>query len=169
MSAFIADKNRARGADFTTPYFQADLSLIVNVKKTPEIKNIDDLIGKTIGAPKGTPSERCATFLVRLGIAEESKPYPDPQSALRDLNAGTIAAVVGDRPSLQALVEKTPTTRVVQVIETRAQYRIAVDKQKPDLRIAIDGALKAIMNDGTYAGVYEKWFGTEPPFAVPIR
>lgn len=166
-SALLMDKSSARTVDFTAPYFQADLSVIVNTAKTPEIKRVDDLTGKTAGVGKGTLTERCTAFLARLGI--ESKPYPDPASALRDLVAGHVTAVIGDRPTLQALVDEAPALRVVQAIETRAQYGIAVSKRKPDLRVAVQGALTAIMNDGTYARIYERRFGAKPPFAVPIR
>jgi polar amino acid transport system substrate-binding protein len=167
ISALLMDKSSARTVDFTAPYFQADLSVIVDTAKTPEIKSVDDLTGKTAGVGEGMLSERCTAFLARLGI--ESKPYPDPASALRDLVAGHVTAVVGNHPALEALVDETPALRVIQVIETRAQYGIAVSKRKPDLRVAVQGALTAIMNDGTYDRIYEKRFGSKPPFAVPIQ
>ena len=59
--------------------------------------------------------------------------------------------------------------KVTQIISTKEEYGIAISKSKPELRVAIDGALTAMMNDGTYATIYKKWFGTEPPYAVPIQ
>jgi ABC-type amino acid transport substrate-binding protein len=168
VSAITIKEKRKHTVDFTVPYFQADLSLAVNETKTPNIKSVDDLAGTTIGAQKGTTGEDCANFLVKQGKAKAVKSYGDSQASFLDLSAGRIAAVVNDRPASQGFVEKDTTLKVVQVISTKEQYGFAVSKQKPDLRAAIDTQLKAIMDDGTYATIYEKWFGTKPPFAVPL-
>lgn len=160
------EEARAKVIDFTIPYFQADLALVVNAEKTPDVKSIDDLRERTVGAQRGTAAEQCAGFLVQLAGVSEVKASDDP---LRDLLAGAVDVVVSDRSGSQSFVAKTPALRVVQVIETRKQYAMVVSKRKPDLRVAIDGALTTMMNDGTYARIYEKWFGAKPPFRVPLR
>jgi ABC-type amino acid transport substrate-binding protein len=168
VSAITIKEARKATVDFTVPYFQADLSLAINVQKTPNIKTIDDLAGLTVGAQKGTTGEDCANFLKTSGKVKDVKSYSDSQASFLDLSAGRIAAVVNDRPASQGFVEKDAALKVVQVISTKEQYGFAISKNKPDLRAEIDKQLTAIMQDGTYATIYEKWFKTKPPFAVPL-
>jgi ABC-type amino acid transport substrate-binding protein len=164
VSAITIKEERKKTVDFTIPYFVADLSLAVNTARSPEIKTIEDLAGRTIGAQKGTTGETCAQFLVDQGKAKDVKSFADTGPAFQDLGAGRVAAVVNDRPASQGFIEKNPDLAVVQVIETKEQYGIAISKEKPDLREAINEKLREIMMNGTYAQIYKRWFGTEPPF-----
>lgn len=168
VSAITIKESRKRTVDFTIPYFVADLSLAVNVAKTPAIKTIDDLSGLVLGAQKGTTGEDCAKVLVEQGKAKEVKSYADAALAFQDLGVGRVAAIVNDRPASQGFIEKNTDLKVVQVISTKEQYGFAISKEKPDLRVKINETLTAMMQDGTYATIYEKWFGTKPPFAVPL-
>jgi polar amino acid transport system substrate-binding protein len=168
VSAITIKDTRRETVDFSVPYFAADLSLAVNVDKTPNLKGIDDLSGLTIGAQKGTTGEDCANVLVQTGRAKEVKSYADSGVAFQDLGAGRVAAIVNDRPASQGFIEKNASLRVVQVIETREQYGFAISREKPDLRVAIDEKLLQMMRDGSYAAIYQKWFGTLPPFVVPF-
>lgn len=168
VSAVTIKEARKQTVDFTVPYFQADLSLAVNAEKTPEIQTIDNLAGLTIGAQKGTTGKDCADFLVKEGKAKEVKTYGSTGPAFQDLINGRIAAIVNDRPASQGFIEKNASLKVVQVIQTQEQYGFAISKKKPDLRLAIDGELTKMMQDGTYATIYKTWFGTEPPFTLPL-
>jgi len=169
VSAITIKEERKKTVDFTNPYYRSDLSLAINNDKTPEIKTIDDLAGKTVGVQKGTTGEACADYLKKQGKVGDVKSFDSTGPAFQDLLAGRIAAVVNDRPASQGFIEKSPETlKVVQIISTQEEYGFAVSKEHPDLRVAINDQLTKIMQDGTYATIYQKWFGTAPPFAVPI-
>lgn len=168
ISAITIKEERKKTVDFTIPYFAADLSLAINAKRTPDIKTVDDLAGLTLGAQKGTTGEDCANVLVKQGKAKEVRSYGDSQAAFADLANGRVAAVVNDRPASEGFIQKNADLKVVQVIKTSEQYGFAISKDKPDLRVAIDAALTAIMKDGTYATIYKTWFETDPPFTVPF-
>lgn len=169
VSAITIKESRKQTVDFTIPYFVADLSLAINAEETPDIEGIDDLAGLTIGAQQGTTGEDCAKFLVDEGKAADVKSYGDASLAFQDLEAGRIAAIVNDRPASQGFIEKNAEVlKVVQVIETSEQYGFAISKEKPDLREKINEVLRQIMTDGTYAAIYQEWFGTLPPFEVPL-
>ncbi|HEX9711693.1 MAG TPA: transporter substrate-binding domain-containing protein [Actinomycetota bacterium] len=169
VSSITIKEERKQTVDFTIAYFEADLSLAINSELTPDIKTIQDLDGLTIGAQQGTTGEECANFLVAQGLAAEVKSFDTSSLMFQDLSTGGIAAVVNDRPASQGFVDKDSALAVVQVIETREQYGMAISKDKPDLRVAVNEALTAMMEDGTYAQIYETWFETPPPFEVPIR
>lgn len=169
VSAITIKESRKDSVDFTIPYFVADLSLAVNSEETPDLVGIDGLTGLTIGAQAGTTGEDCAKFLVQDGKAADVKTYGDAALAFQDLEAGRIAAIVNDRPASQGFIEKNPDVlKVVQIIKTSEEYGFAISKDKPDLRAKIDETLTQIMTDGTYAAIYQEWFGTLPPFEVPL-
>jgi ABC-type amino acid transport substrate-binding protein len=169
VSAITIKESRKKTVDFTVPYFQANLSLAVNVQKTPTVKTIDDLAGQTIGVQTGTTGADCAKALVTQGKAKDVKEYDNTGPAFDDLVAGRIGAIVNDQPASEGFIEQNrPTIDVVQVLETNEKYGFAVAKTKPDLRKAISDALVAMMNDGEYARIYKVWFKTDVPFTVPI-
>jgi ABC-type amino acid transport substrate-binding protein len=169
VSAITIKESRKKTVDFTVPYFQANLSLAVNVQKTPTIKGIDDLAGQTIGVQTGTTGADCAKALVTQGKAKDVKEYDNTGPAFDDLVAGRIGAIVNDQPASEGFIQQNrPTIDVVQVLETNEKYGFAVAKTKPDLRKAINDALVAMMKDGTYARIYKVWFKTDVPFTVPI-
>lgn len=169
ISAITIKESRKQTVDFTVPYFKADLSLAVNVSKTPNIGTIDDLAGQVLGVQDGTTGHDCAKALVAQGKGKEVKAFRDAQQAFEDLVAGRVAAVVNDQPASQGFIEKNPSVlKVVQVLVTQERYGFAISKTKPDLRVEINKHMTAIMKDGTYATIYKKWFETEPPFEVPF-
>lgn len=169
ISAITIKESRKQTVDFTDPYFEANLSLAVNTQRTPNIKTIDDLAGVTIGVQTGTTGADCADALVKQGKAKDVKKFDTAVQAFDDLVAGGVAAVVNDRPASEGIIEQRSAIKVVQVLETNEKYGFAISKDKPDLRVAVNAALKKIMEDGRYATIYERWFGTEPPFDVPIQ
>ncbi|MGH2795149.1 MAG: transporter substrate-binding domain-containing protein [Actinomycetota bacterium] len=169
ISAITIKEERKQTVDFTIPYFVANLSLAVDVEKTPNIKTIDNLAGMTIGVQTGTTGADCAKAIVAQGKAKDVKEFETAIQAFDDLVAGRVAAVVNDRPASEGIIAARSSVKVVQVLETNERYGFAISKEKPDLRVAIDGALKAMMEDGTYATIYKTWFKTDVPFTVPIQ
>ncbi|MEX2554042.1 MAG: transporter substrate-binding domain-containing protein [Actinomycetota bacterium] len=169
ISSITIKESRKQTVDFTDPYFEANLSLAVNVQKTPNIKTIDDLAGQTLGVQTGTTGADCADALVKQGKAKDVKKFDNAIQAFDDLVAGGVGAVVNDRPASEGIIAQRSAIKVVQVFETNEKYGIAISKDKPDLRVAINGALEAMMKDGTYATIYKTWFGTDVPFTIPIQ
>jgi polar amino acid transport system substrate-binding protein len=168
VSAITIKEERKQTVDFTVPYFEANLSLAVNTTKTPNIKTIDDLAGITIGVQDGTTGADCADALVKQMKAKEVKRFDTTVLAFDDLVAGGVQAVINDRPASEGIIAARSALKVVQILETNEKYGFAISKEKPDLRVAIDGALEAMMKDGTYATIYKTWFDTDVPFTVPI-
>src|SRR5688572_17471660 len=142
VSAITIKEERKKTVDFTVPYFQANLSLAVNVQRTPNIKTIDGLAGQTIGVQTGTTGADCAKALVAQGKGKDVKEYDNTGPAFDDLVAGRIGAIVNDQPASEGFIEQNrPTIDVVQVLETNEKYGFAIAKTKPDLRKAISDAL----------------------------
>jgi polar amino acid transport system substrate-binding protein len=167
ISAITIKDSRKKTVDFTIPYFVANLSLAVDTSKNPAIKTIDDLSGLTVGVQSGTTSEDCVKALVAAGKAKEVKSYETAVLAFDDLVAGRVAAVVNDTPASVGIIASRANLKIVQILETNERYGFAISKNKPDLRVAVNGALTDMMKDGTFTSIYKAWFKTEPPFAIP--
>jgi ABC-type amino acid transport substrate-binding protein len=169
ISAITIKEERKKTVDFTVPYYKSDLSLAIDTVRTPNIKTVDDLADQTVGVQRGTTSESCAQYLQKQGKIKEVKSFGNTGPAFQDLAAGRVGAVINDQPASEGFIEKNPDLKVVQIIKTQEEYAFAVSKEHPDLRKAINDQLTALMTDGTYATIYQKWFGTKPPFTVPLQ
>jgi polar amino acid transport system substrate-binding protein len=164
LSAVTIKEDRKKTVDFTDPYFKSDLSLSVRESDAGSIKGVEDLTGKTVGVQAGTTSEDCAkNALQKAGKLKDVRAYDTIPDAFTDLSAGRVDGVIIDLPTAQQIVEQRTGIRVVQVIRTKEEYGIAVGKDNPNLRVAINDALKKVKDDGTYRRIFVKWFKTEPP------
>jgi ABC-type amino acid transport substrate-binding protein len=163
VSAVTIKEERKQTVDFTDSYFTADLSVSVRDVDAESISGVDDLAGKTIGVQATTTSEDCGKTLKEDGEVGDIRAYDTIPDAFTDLAAGRVAAVMIDLPTAQQIVEQRKGLRVVEVIKTQEDYGIAVAKDNPNLRVAINDALKEIRDDGTYTRLFVKWFKTEPP------
>ena len=74
------------------------------------------------------------------------------------LQAGQVVAVLNDLPVSLDAVEGKPGLEVVQQIETGEEYAMAVSKDNPGMREAIDGALVELFEDGTFEEIFSKYF-----------
>ncbi len=164
VSAVTIKEERKRTVDFSDPYFTSDLSLSVRSADAGEIKGVDDLSGQTLGVQAATTSEDCAKSALKAkGKIADIRAYDTIPDAFTDLSAGRVAAVLIDLPTAKQITGQRTGISVVQVIRTQEDYGIAVGKHAPNLRVAINDALKKIKDDGTYAQLFVKWFKTQPP------
>ncbi len=163
ISAVTIKDERKKTVDFTDPYFTADLSVSVRNADAESTTGIEDLADKTVGVQASTTSEDCAKTLKADGELKDFRSYDTIPDAFTDLAAARVDAVIIDLPTAQQIVEQRSGLRVVQAIRTKEEYGIAVAKHNPNLRVAINEALKEIRDDGTYTRLFVKWFKTEPP------
>ena len=128
-------------------------------------QNFDSLITQVNGATSmdvaaqsGSTGEEWAKE--NLGDSSYT-PYTGPTDALTALRAGKIQAVVLDAPVASGYVkEDAGTYKLVDEIATGEQYGIAVNKDNPELKKAIDSALADMQADGTLDKLKQKWLGT---------
>jgi ABC-type amino acid transport substrate-binding protein len=155
---------RKQIVDFSKPYYNSRQGFTVNVKETPDLKSTDDLgNGDIVGVQGGTTGKDWAEQnLTKQGV--QIKTFDAAPDAFTDLEAGNIAGIINDEPSSQAEVEERSNLRVVQAIDTGEHYGLALPKDNPDLTSAVNDALQKVIDDGTYAQIFKKYFpGVEVP------
>ncbi len=72
---------------------------------------------------------------------------------------GRADAAVTGKPAAYQLAKTHPGFRVLDKALTTEAYGIAVRKDEPEMKTAMNAALTKIKADGTYAAIVHKWFG----------
>ena len=154
---------RQETVDFSDPYFTALQALTVNTNETPDIASIDDLSeGDVVAVLKGTTGESYAQDNVPEGV--EIKSFPNIGDAFTDLEAGQAQAVMNDDGSTQAEIAERPGLEVVETFETGENYGFAFSKENPDLTLAVNDALKTVIDNGTWEDIFKEYFpGAQVP------
>ncbi len=168
-SASTITPEREQKVDFTIPYYRAQQALTVNVEETPDIKSPEDLSeGDVVAVQRGTTGESWAQEnLQPKGVQVRSfAEAPDTYTALE---AGDVTGVIFDEPSAADEAKRRPSLRVVAVIDTGEEYGFGVNPRNKTLLREVNRVLRAIIDDGTYARIYRKWFPDAPAGSVAPR
>lgn len=155
----ITDK-REGIVDFSAPYYDSGLRLLVPANNSA-ITAVDDLKGRRVASKIGSTSY---DFLQRrVGEAAEVVPYPDSADMYMALMSGSVDAVLYDAPNVGYFARTRGRGRVKTVgpLYEGQQYGIALVEGSP-WREKINAALSAMREDGSYAAIYDKWFGEAP-------
>jgi polar amino acid transport system substrate-binding protein len=153
---------RQKTVDFSDPYYHARQALVV--ASGSDIASIED-VGEAhvVGVQKGTTGAEYARKNLEPNGAE-IRTFTSVSDAFTNLEGGNLDAIVNDEPSSAAIIEGRPGLEIVQRIDTGESYGFAFSKDNPELTRAANQALEAVIADGTYQRIFEKYFpGTELP------
>ena len=145
---------------FSDSYLEFDQGLVVNVERDPRIKTTDDLRGRVVGIQIGNTSD----FVARKLLAEDAignikyYPYHGILTAMDDLSAGRIGALIKLFPVVSWLVKGRPELAVVQQIPTHEKLGIAFARSNTELCATVNESLAAIKERGAFAALRRKWF-----------
>ncbi|XBS68461.1 transporter substrate-binding domain-containing protein [Acerihabitans sp. KWT182] len=155
LSAIYITDDRKKVVDFTDPYFSAGLVVMVKKGETG-IKTPADLAGKRVAVQVGTKS---------IAVLNDNYPKAVPveveknEEMFNALETGRADAVVTGKPAALLYAKSRGTTVLLPEPLTHEDYGIAVSKREPELRQALNKALREIRADGTYERLVQKWFG----------
>ena len=161
VAATTITPEREQKVDFSDPYYAADQALVV----TPgsDIKTVEDLDGKTVGAQDGTTGEEYANDETD---ASDVRGFPEGPDAINAVKAGQVDAVVIDQPVAQDALEKEGGIEIPTIIPTGELYGLPTPQDSDALREQINKALQEMKDDGTLKGLYQKYFKIDPPQQV---
>jgi len=155
ISSLAITPERQERVAFTQTYYRSGAQIVV--RSGSDITGVGDLRGRRVGATIGTTY---LDTLEELGIPAIG--YESDLPAFQDLALGRLDAVVTDRlVAIMIINERGYDMRLVGELLFTENIGIAVRHQDEDLRIAIDEALTAMYEDGTYSAISHKWFGTD--------
>ncbi|PTR29595.1 basic amino acid ABC transporter substrate-binding protein [Pseudomonas sp. GV085] len=157
---------RKKVIDFSMPYYDSGLQILVK-ESGQGISNFEDLKGKTVAALTGSTGY---TFTQQtLGSDVKLVPYSTYATAFLALAAGSADAVVGDQPVIANYAANAGKgkAKVVGPLYHGEQYGIAFTKGSKWLE-PTNKALETVKANGTYATLYQKWFGTQPSKSADV-
>ncbi|MEH3055193.1 MAG: ABC transporter substrate-binding protein [Patulibacter minatonensis] len=154
MSSFTDTKEREKTVDFVT-YFSAGTSFFVNADG-PDIKTLDDLCNQKVAVQKGTTQADDAAAQAKK-CKVDVLVYPDQSGANLALKSGRATLSMADSPVAAYQVKQSGGAfKLSGEAYGTAPYGIAVPKDS-GLAEPVLEAVKAIIADGSYAKVLEKW------------
>jgi glutamine transport system substrate-binding protein len=150
---------RKKVVDFSTPYFDAGLTVVVK-EDNASIKSVDDLKVKKVAVKKGTTGAKYAQDNAeKLGI--QVVQFNDSPAMFQEVANGNAAALIEDYPVISyAIAQKDLGLKIVGDRLNGDQYGIAVLKgQNQDLLEKINKGLDELKKDGTYDKIINTYLG----------
>ena len=163
MSSFTDTKEREAKVDFVT-YYTAGTSVMVLKGNPAKVAGPDDLCGRKVAIETGTTQELVDIPAKSKACTDGGKKAITPV-ALADQNAASLAVQSGraDATLLDSPVGEYEANQPDAKFEVAgksyndAPYGIAIPKDAGTLKDAVLAALKAMIADGSYKQILDKW------------
>jgi polar amino acid transport system substrate-binding protein len=149
---------REQDIDFSSVYFEAGQQILV--ASDSSIAGPTDLNGKRVCATQGSTSLQNLVAVAPHAILWA---VPNETDCLVMLQQGQVDAVSTDNAILQGLQAQDPNTRIVGDAFTQEPYGMAISKAHPEFTAFVNGVLAQERSNGTWAAIYAKWLGPNPP------
>lgn len=154
--------DREEVVSFSIPYFQTGIALATTPDNT-EVRTAEDLKGRSVAVRTGSSN---SLYVEGLPYADEIDihRYNNTNDQLQAVLSGVDDAAVSDGVIFDYYIATTGQgeLEVRPPLLTTDNYGYAVAEDRPELKEAIDEALLAMAEDGTYAEIYSKYFAKEP-------
>ena len=159
-------RERDKTIDFSITYFLSQQKLLV--KKDSGIKSIKDLAGKKIGSAKGSTSEQNAKRAEPQATIISFETYPEAFLALKQ---GKVEAVTTDDAILLGIKNKDDKPGDFELVGeaiSAEPYGLGMVENDSKFRDAVNFALMEMWTSGDYQKMYDKWFGKDTKFYIPL-
>ena len=164
-SMFITDE-RKQQVDFTKPYYKAAMTYVMKKGGDASVLDKPDLGGKSVGVQQGTTQ---AAYAEAAHPDADVKQYPSQDEVNLDLAGGRLDMQVGDLVPMLEWTEKTEDGACCELVGkpiTDPKYvgegvGMAVRKEDGALREKLNAALDAIVANGEYKKINDKYFSLD--------
>ncbi|MFX0543544.1 amino acid ABC transporter substrate-binding protein [Roseovarius sp. S4756] len=146
---------------FSQPYVFDGAQVVVKEGNEGSITGPEDLSGKTVAVNLGSNFEQLLNDLPNAGEID-IKTYES--NIAQDTALGRVDAFVMDRVSSAQLIAESPLPLALAgqpFSEIRNALPFRDDDEGRALREEIDAAITTLKENGTLAGISQKWFGTD--------
>lgn len=121
------------------------------------VHSVDDLKGKHIGVQSGTTGDALASDIENANV----ETYITAADAIQELRDGKIDAVIVDLETANAFTKKNTDIKTLDEEFSEEKYAIAVKLDNTALRDELNGALKALDENGTLKTIKANYEGDE--------
>ncbi|GKW49903.1 ABC transporter substrate-binding protein [Halomonas sp. NCCP-2165] len=157
VAAIGITEERQQTVDFSEGYLAGYLSVV-----TPEDSGIEDiatLAHHRLGVVQGTLQE---AYAVQHFTDTDLVRFPDNNSAVSALNSGAVDAHFLDYEAAKDYAERFDLIHAADIPSFDAPAGFAIAKDKDAFKVALDEAILAAMEDGTWKRLYQRWFPGSP-------
>jgi len=158
MAGLTVTEERMQNFNFSTSY--ATGVQVIIVRDGSPITSVDDLFdvgGFNIGVQESTTGDLYTTWdLEDEGLAAIQR-FRRGADAVQALITGRVDCVVIDNEPARAFVAMNRGLHILDTEFAVENYAIAFKKTNTDLRDAVDGALRALIADGTAQRIINKY------------
>lgn len=156
VAGMTVDEERLKNVDFTDSY--ATGVQVIIVPEDSEIASVDDLEGKLIGVQEGTTGH---TYCSDDYGEDSVVAYTNGATAVQALQQGKVDCVVIDKQPAISFVEANEGLKILETEYVIEDYAVAVSKDNPALKDALNAALKELIDDGTVQKILDKYIKAE--------
>jgi glutamate/aspartate transport system substrate-binding protein len=159
---------RQQQVDFSAVYFTTGTRLLT--WKASNVKEIENLTGKTIAVISGSTNEKAVKALIDSGSAKgvqlvAAKDYAEGISAVEEKKADAFAT---DDIVLFGLLAKSGKKQDLEVVGRYLSYDpygVMFSRGDADFRLTVNRALARVFRSGEITRIYARWF---EPISVPL-
>lgn len=158
VGAITITEERKQSVDFTTSYSTGIQSVIVTEDSV--IASIDDLYGDDvmIGVQQDTTGDiYCSDDFGDEHVARFNK----GADAVQALLTGKCTAVVIDNSPAETFVAQNAGLKILPTVYAEEEYGFEIAKDNKELYEAVNGALEAMLADGTVQAIVDKYISAD--------
>ncbi|WP_438854115.1 ABC transporter substrate-binding protein [Agromyces sp. M3QZ16-3] len=157
VAAIGITDERKETVDFSDGYLAGYLTVMAS--PDAGIEDEAGLAGKRLGVVQGTLQE---AYAVKNFTDTELVRFPDNNAAISAVNSGSIDAHFLDYEAAKEYAEQYGLVNAIDIPSFDAPAGFAIAKGNTAFQEALNEALHAAMEDGTWKELYEKWFPGSP-------
>ena len=157
VAAIGITDERKETVDFSDGYLAGYLTVMAG--PDAGITDEDSLAGKRLGVVQGTLQE---AYAVKNFTETELVRFPDNNAAISAVNSGSIDAHFLDYEAAKEYAAQYGLENAIDIPSFDAPAGFAIAQGKDEFKDALNEALHAAMEDGTWKELYEKWFPGSP-------
>lgn len=158
LAGISINEKRLKRVDFSKPYYDSGLSILIDKKNIESIKTSKDLKGKTVCVQIGTTGAKYA--ISKLEASEVVQFNTAPESYL-ELVTGRCVAAINDKPVNDYYLASGKAFKAVHSLDevlSSESYGIAIAKGNEKIKAIVDTGFENIKKNGEYDRIYDKWF-----------
>jgi len=170
ISGVSINDERSQKVDFSAAYADAPNAIVTAPgSDAASAKSAADLTKALAKASIGVQSGSTHEQVIRAHFPDaDVRVYDRPDQVADDLVAGRIDAGLMERSAWEPLIKDRGADKLAYAgpLLTSADFAefgkgqgVAMGKGKAELKTTVDGAVEAMLKDGTVKTISEKWFG----------
>lgn len=163
ICAITINDERAKTYDFSVPYYLSTNEILV--PENSDINGAADLKNDKVVAVLGGTTGQVAVEKILGENNKNIKKFDNNNLAILEMTSGGADAVVADNAVVQAYAKNNPNDKLKVISDKEGfenEFYGLMFPKGSELKPEFDAAVTKVLENGTYAEIYKKWFGVDP-------